>query len=118
MKSKLITIVPVYNGAPYIVQTLESIAAQTLRPDRVIVQDNISTDNTQELVRNFKPIRCEWRQNQKNLGCFDNFNHGLEFADQSEYLHLICADDKIKPQFYARLIQELESCKDRGLAYA
>jgi thiol-disulfide isomerase/thioredoxin len=118
MKSKLITVIPVYNGAPFIVQTLQSIAAQTLQPDRVIVSDNRSTDNTEELVRNFKPIRCEWRQNEANLGCFGNCNRGLEFADQTEYLHLICADDMVKPEFYARLIKELESCPGRGLAYA
>lgn len=118
MKSKLITAVPVYNGAPFIVQTLESIAAQTLRPDRVIVSDNRSTDNTEELVRNFKPLQCEWRQNEVNRGCFDNFNHCLEFAHQTEYLHLICADDMVKPQFYDRLISALENCSGRGLAYA
>ena len=70
MKSKIITVIPVYNGADFIVQTLQSIANQTLRPDRVIVSDNRSTDKTEQLVKEFKPIRVEWRQNEANLGCF------------------------------------------------
>lgn len=118
MRSKLIAVIPVYNGAEFIVQTLQSLAAQTVQPDRVIVQDNRSTDNTGELVRNFKGIKCEWRQNDSNLGCFGNCNRALELAEQTEYLHLICADDMVKPEFYARLISALETCDGRGLAYS
>jgi len=117
MKSKLITAIPVYNGAGLIERTLQSIAAQTLKPDRVVVIDNCSTDNTEEVVKGFKPIKCEWRQNEKNLGWAANFNRCVEYADQTEYLQILCADDAIKPRFYERLAQELESCKGRGLAY-
>jgi glycosyltransferase involved in cell wall biosynthesis len=117
MKSKLITVIPVYNGADTIVETLESVAAQTLKPERVIVIDNCSTDSTEQIVKDFKPIPCEWRQNEKNVGWANNFSRGLEFADQTEFLHLLCADDLIRPEYYARLVPELESCSGRGLAY-
>ena len=70
MKSKIIAAIPVYNGEAFIVQTLQSLANQTLRPDRVIVLDNRSTDDTGQLVKEFKPLRVEWRQNEANLGCF------------------------------------------------
>jgi hypothetical protein len=84
----------------------------------VIVLDNRSTDNTKELVKSFKPIRCEWHQNEKNLGWIDNFNRALdEYAEQTNYLHLICADDLIKRDFYTRLVQELADCDGVGLAY-
>lgn len=117
MKSKLITVVPVHNGADFIEQALKSIAAQTLQPDRVIVQDNCSTDNTEEVVRNFKGLKVEWRQNGKDLLSFGNFNRALELAEQTEYLHMLCADDMIKPEFYQRLTRELDSCPGIGLAY-
>ena len=117
INSNLITVIPVYNGEEFIVQTLESVAAQTVRPDRVIVQDNRSTDRTEELVKGFAGLRCEWRQNESNLGTFGNCNRALELADQTDYLHLLCADDVIKPTFYARLIEELRDCQGRGLAY-
>jgi len=117
MKSKLITVVPVWNGAEFIAQTLQSIVDQTVQPDRVIVQDNSSTDNTEEVVKNFKGLKCEWRQNGKNLLSFGNFNRGLEFAEETDYLHLLCADDLITPTFYARLIQELDSSPGLGLGY-
>lgn len=118
MKRKLITFIPVYNGADFIGQTLESVAAQTLRPDLVIVQDNRSTDNTEAVVKSFTKIPVEWRQNETNLGIFGNCNRALELADQAEYLNLLCADDVIKPDFYRRLITELDSCSGLGLAYS
>jgi glycosyltransferase involved in cell wall biosynthesis len=118
MKSKLITVVPVYNGEQFILQVLESIARQTLKPDLVVVLDNRSTDKTEELVRNFKTIPVVWRQNEKNLGWIGNFNRALDdYAEQTDYLHLICADDAILPEYYERLIKALEDCDGVGLAY-
>ena len=61
-------------------------------------------------------IRCSWRQNGENLLSFGNFNRALEFADQTEYLHLLCADDIIKPEFYSRLTRELDSSPGLGLS--
>src|SRR5436190_24050352 len=74
VQTKLITIVPVYNGEKFIRQTLDSLANQTLRPERVIVLDNCSTDGTERIVREFQPIKCEWIRNPTNLGLFGNFN--------------------------------------------
>src|SRR3989442_12753506 len=94
MKAKLITVIPVYNGEAFILQTLDSIACQSVQPDRVIVTDNCSTDGTEELVKSFKPLRCEWRKNDINTGCYVNFNRTIEYSELSIYLHLIIADDR------------------------
>ena len=69
MKLNLITVVPVYNGERFIVQTLESVARQTTRPDRLIVLDNCSTDGTERLVREFKAMPCEFIRNPKTSAC-------------------------------------------------
>jgi glycosyltransferase involved in cell wall biosynthesis len=118
MQAQIITVIPVYNGEKFIRQTLESVAQQTRRPDRVIVLDNCSTDGTEQVVKNFKPIACEWIRNPTNIGLFGNCNRALEFANQTKYLHLLCADDCIQPEFYARLTRELEGGDGFGLAYA
>src|SRR5437879_10833449 len=117
MKSNLITVVPVYNGEKFIAQTLQSVANQGLRPDRLIVIDNCSTDDTERIVREFQPIKCEWIRNPKNLGLFGNCNRALEFATETKYLHLLCADDLIEPDFYKVLLQQLEPCPGLALAY-
>ena len=118
MQFNLITVIPVYNGERFIRQTLESVARQVLRPDRLIVLDNCSTDGTEKIVKEFKPIQCEWIRNPQNLGLFGNCNRALEFARQTKYFHLLCADDLIEPTFYERLIRELDTCDGFGLAYS
>ncbi len=117
MKANIITIIPVFNGEKFIRQTLESVAKQTVRPDRLIVLDNCSTDNTEQIVKAFQDIKCEWIRNPKNLGLFGNCNRALEFAVEARHLHLLCADDLVEPEFYRKLTQELEGCQGLGLAY-
>jgi len=117
MQSNIITVIPVYNGEKFIGETLESVAKQTLKPDRVVVLDNCSTDNTEKVVKGFDRIKIEWIRNPKNLGLFGNCNRALEFAVEARYLNLLCADDLIEPAFYEALTRELDSCKGRGLAY-
>src|SRR5262245_35944556 len=99
MKSNIITVIPVYNGEKFILRTLESVASQELRPDRLIVLDNCSTDDTEAIVRGFQPIKAEFIRNPKNLGLFGNCNRALEFAFETNYLNLLCADDLIAPAF-------------------
>ncbi|MFZ5375613.1 MAG: glycosyltransferase, partial [Campylobacterota bacterium] len=47
-------IIATYNGAAYIRAQLESIAAQTLQPTEIIVQDDCSSDDTVEIVRSYR----------------------------------------------------------------
>ena len=42
-----------YNGAKYIIEQLDSIKNQTMRPDEVIISDDGSTDDTLKIVKNY-----------------------------------------------------------------
>ncbi|HEX5398600.1 MAG TPA: glycosyltransferase family 2 protein [Verrucomicrobiae bacterium] len=117
MKSRIVTAIPVYNGEKFIAQTLESVARQTLRPDRVVVLDNCSTDRTEEIVRGFSSIRCEFIRNPANLGLFQNFNRCLEFAPETEFLQILHADDTLEPAFYETMTRTLAGVEGRGLAW-
>lgn len=118
MKSNLTTIVPVYNGERFIRQTLESVARQTVRPDQLLVIDNCSTDRTEQAVREFQSMPCTFLRNPSNLGLFRNMNRAREYAAQTRYLHILCADDLVHDGFYDRLTRELDSCDGLGLAYS
>lgn len=117
MKSRIVTAMPVYNNEEFILQTLESLANQTVRPDRVIVSDDGSTDRTESIVRGFKPIQCEWAPNPKRLGLFGNFNRCLDFADQGEYLQILHADDTLAPGFYKVMTGVLDDSPGLGMAW-
>jgi glycosyltransferase involved in cell wall biosynthesis len=115
--TKIITTIPVFNGEAFIQQTLESVASQTLKPDRVVVLDNCSTDRTEEIVKNFKGIPCEFIRNERNLGLFGNLNRCLDYASQTEFLHLLHADDTIQPEFYRVMTGLFADGDGRGLAW-
>jgi glycosyltransferase involved in cell wall biosynthesis len=116
---KLLTTIPVRNGARFIEQTLESLSRQTVRPDRIIVSDDCSTDRTGEIAKNFKGITCEVVRSQAPLGLFQNFNRCLELAEQypTEYLQILHADDTIEPTFYETMIGLLADCDGFGMAW-
>jgi len=117
MRASITTTIPVRNGEKFIGQTLESLAGQTRRPDRVIVLDNVSTDRTAEIVQNFKGLPIEYIRNPKDIGLWPNFNRCLEFAEQTDYLQILHADDVICPRFYEVMTRNLEDCKGRGLGW-
>jgi glycosyltransferase involved in cell wall biosynthesis len=116
--SRLVTVIPVYNGERFLEATLESVASQTRRPDRVIIQDNCSTDGTHRIAQAFEKEGFEWRLCEAHVPAIDNFNDALDFATETEVLHLLTANDLIKPEFYERLLAPLETLEGRGLIYS
>jgi len=117
MKATITTTIPVRNGQQFLVQTLESLAAQTRKPDRVVVLDNCSTDTTPQIAQEFKGLPVEYIRNPRDLGAFGNFNRCLDFAHETEYLQILHGDDFIAPQFYEVMTRNLEDCQGRGLAW-
>jgi hypothetical protein len=116
--SRLITVIPVYNGERFLEATLESLINQTRKPDRVIIQDNCSTDGTKGIAQAFRKSGFEWVLNEKHISSTDNFNLALRYAEEADVLHLLPADDIIKPEFYECLLKVLEPVTGRALAYS
>src|SRR5882724_6208121 len=117
MQTSITTTIPVRNGEQFILQTLESLAGQTRRPDRVIVLDNCSTDATPQIVQGFKELPIQYIRNPRDLGPFGNFNRCLDFAAETEYLQILHGDDLIAPEFYEVMTRHLDDCAGRGLGW-
>ena len=67
--------IPVYNAEETIERTLSSVVGQTYRNIEIIVVDNLSTDRTLEIVREFKDARIRIVENPVHFGCGeDNWN--------------------------------------------
>ena len=116
-RARIISVIPVYNGERFIRATLDSLAAQTLRPDRVIVLDDASTDGTAELVETYEPLDCELIRSEQNEGLFNNFNKALSYATGCDYLHYICADDVLLPNFMERMTTALVDAPAPSFSY-
>ncbi len=86
----LSVIMPVYNGAMTIVESLDSVFAQTSQPDEIIVVDDGSTDNTMDLVAGYGNKITVIKQ--KNKGHASARNLGIEQAS-GEFIAFLDADD-------------------------
>lgn len=79
---KISVVMATYNGSNYIIEQLESILRQTVAVDEVILCDDVSKDNTVELVEAFihkNHLEESWRieVNEKNIGYGSNFIHAV-----------------------------------------
>ncbi|MCQ1538468.1 glycosyltransferase [Methanocalculus taiwanensis] len=90
--------IPTYNRADMVVCAIRSALAQTYLDIEVVVVDNASTDNIEEVVASFEDSRLRFVKNKENLGLFGNFNRCIEVA-QGEFLHILHSDDYIDPNF-------------------
>ncbi|HZO37448.1 MAG TPA: glycosyltransferase [Solirubrobacteraceae bacterium] len=88
-------VVPAFNAAPWIGETLATVFAQTSPADEVIVVDDGSTDATLAALDPWRDSLTVIRQD--NAGCGFAFNTGIRAAS-SEYVALCPADDLWVPQ--------------------
>jgi hypothetical protein len=98
------------NGSRWIEQLLQSIAAQELLPDEVVIQDDCSEDDTVELIKKFAglaPFAVRVEVNESRLGSTANFATALARC-HGRFIALADQDDVWYPIKLRRLIDELE----------
>jgi glycosyltransferase involved in cell wall biosynthesis len=101
MSAIVSVVVPAFNAALYLKQTLESIIAQSDRHYEIIVVDDGSTDETPLIAQQFgDAIRYI---HQPNLGLSAARNTAIKNA-RAEVIALLDADDLWEPQFLERMI--------------
>lgn len=101
-------VIPFFNEARYIEATLQSIADQSLRPERMILVDNGSTDRSAEICLRFAGS-CHSFPIDVVEECKPGKIHALEKASReisTEYV-AFCDADTIYPSHYLKLASEL-----------
>jgi len=109
-------IMPNYNHGHYLIETLDSILGQSLKPAEVIVIDDASTDNSIEIIESVinRDPTVRLLRNESNTGPLVAVNSGLKQAT-SEYVYAIAADDRILPTFFEESVDLLEQYPQAGL---
>jgi len=95
-------------------EALESALAQTYSNIEIIVSDNCSTDNTEEVVKGYRDSRITYYKQETPLITNDNFNFCLSQANGAYYL-LLHDDDKIDSDFIDSCLQAANHRTDVGI---
>jgi glycosyltransferase involved in cell wall biosynthesis len=111
---KASVIVPTYNRARMVTETIDSILAQTFPDFELIVVDNESTDNTEEVIKSYPDERIRYFKHQNNGVIAVNRNYGIK-KSQGEYIAFCDDDDLWLPEKLERQILEFEKDKQIGL---
>lgn len=86
-------LIPVFNGAKHVRETLDSALAQTGVATRVIISDDASNDDTRSILESYRSDkRVQLFYQKTNLGLFENWNFVLRICDTPTFA-LISQDD-------------------------
>jgi len=115
---KVSILIPVYNRAKIILETLNSAVNQTYKNIEIIVVDNKSLDNTFETIKEFAKSYTNVKayQNEENIGPVRNWKKCLEYAT-GEYAKFLWSDDLIAPAFIEKTLQFLVDNEDVGFVF-
>ena len=98
-------VIPCYNSARFLADTLESAFTQSYPHTEIIVIDDGSTDGTPELIRSYGDrVRAEFGPNR---GASAARNRGTELA-RGEFIQYLDSDDLLTPDAIARRVAALQ----------
>lgn len=112
-------IVPCYGYAKWLGGCVASALDQPGVDVRVLVIDDCSPDDTPDVAARLMEddSRIEYRRHEQNRGLIGTINHGLEWAQDSDYVVVLSADDFLVPGSLARAAKVMEEHSNVGLVY-
>jgi glycosyltransferase involved in cell wall biosynthesis len=108
-RPKVSIIIPVYNHAHRVDSAIHSVLAQSCQDYEIIIINDGSTDNLEEILQQFDNIQL--LNHDLNLGRAAARNTGI-LAARGGYVAFLDADDQWMPQKLSRQINYLEENKD------
>lgn len=107
-------LLPNYNNAPFLKESIDSILNQTFKDFELLIVDDGSTDNSIDIINSFTDKRIRLIQKKVNSGIVDTLNIGLDAID-SKYMVRMDGDDISMPERLEKLVSFLEKNKLVGV---
>lgn len=107
-------IMPSYNTASFIEETIQSVLNQTYTNWELIIVDDCSTDNTDEVLENIKDSRIRYFKNDKNSGAAVSRNKALREA-RGQWIAYLDSDDLWMPE---KLEKQIHFMETNGYAFS
>ena len=102
----------VYNGQTWLKEQLDSIAAQSLQPDQIVIRDDGSTDGSMDIALAFKNehpnLNVLLLKGNTNAGYKENFRHILKACD-GDWIFLSDQDDAWMPHKMEDMIRQVKN---------
>ena len=100
-------ITPSYNCAKFIGETINSVLAQTYQNWEMLIVDDCSTDNSEEVIKSFGDPRIKYLKNERNSGAAISRNYALREA-KGRWIAFLDSDDLWMPEKLERQIAFME----------
>ncbi len=112
-KKALVSIViPTYNRSFLLERAIKSVLAQTYQDIELIIVDDNSTDNTQDVVLKFQDSRIHYIRHSKNKGPSAACNSGIK-KSSGEFIGFLDDDDEYLPDKIERTLKIFHSSKKK-----
>ncbi len=114
LPSRVTVVVPLFDYARYVIEALDSVASQTLLDLDLIVVDDCSTDDSNEVTfrwmkRHHQRFnRCTLVRHVSNQGLGAARNTGIDLAD-SLFVVTLDADNRIRPTFCEKCLEAMDN---------
>ncbi len=109
-----------YNGAAFLPAQLETIVAQSRKPDEIVICDDGSTDQTRTLLEKFakeSPVSVSLKFNQQNLGSIKNFEQAVRSCT-GDIIVLSDQDDVWRTDKLKKIVEAFQSEPAVGLVFS
>lgn len=110
---KISCIMPAYNAGKYLKVAIDSILNQTFKDFELIIINDGSSDNTEDIILSYDDSRIVYIKNERNLKLMKTLNKGIDKA-KGEFISRMDSDDQAHPSLFERELQEFEKHPDAG----
>lgn len=107
-------IIPVYNGAKFIENAIESVFQQSYTSWEMIIIDDGSQDETAEILKKYRHYEKIHILSQENQGVSAARNHGVQ-ASKGKYIAFLDADDLWHPNHLDVMNSLIQKYPNAGL---
>jgi glycosyltransferase involved in cell wall biosynthesis len=112
-------IIPTYNCANYLKETLKSVLAQDpgeASMEIIVVDDHSTKDDPEAVVKEYGQGRVQFIRQEKNVGKVKNYEAGLR-ASRGTYIHQLHGDDCVYDDFYSEMETLFNANPNAGAAF-
>lgn len=118
-KNSIGVVIPSYNYGSFLVEAVESVLRQTVLPNKILIIDDASNDNTKEIGEAYAkryPKLIQFHRNSSNQGIIKTFNSAVKKI-ATDYVCFLGADNRFRSDYIEKCAVILDQDPDRAIAY-